>query len=101
METRFSVSGNFQQENWNKLNELLEFFRGESIGNVSINDVLKICVDHTYKTLHVYEEMVEERVRLKSKNCELKNRIRELEGKEKDKIKEIKTAIVGLANCIE
>ncbi|TVX77820.1 hypothetical protein FQP34_22060 [Peribacillus simplex] len=97
----YHVSGYFQQEIWNKLTELLEFFRRESIGKVSISDAIKICVDHTYKTLHVYEEMVEERVLLKSEISELKNRVRELEGKEKDKIKEIKTAIVGLANCIE
>lgn len=45
--------------------------------------------------------MVDEDVRLKNENCELKKRVRELEEKEKEKIKDIKTAIVELTHCIE
>jgi hypothetical protein len=104
MKTSYPVSGRFRQEEWNRLTELLEFFRGESIGNVSNNDVLKICVNHTYETFetfHVFKEMVEEVGHLKSKNCELEKRVRELEGKEIEKIKKIKTVIVGLTNCID
>jgi len=94
MEKRYSVSGNFQEETWNKLSELLEFFKRESIGKVSTNDALKICVNHTYKTIHVYEELVEEVGQLKSENCELKKRVRELE-------EEINTVIARLTNCLE
>jgi len=101
MEKRYTVGGQFPQEDWNRFFELREYFSGESIGNVSNNDVLKICVNHTYETFHDFGKMVEEVGDLKSENCELKNRVRELEGKEIEKIKEIKTAIVGLTNCIE
>lgn len=101
MKTSYPVSGRFRQEEWNRLTELLEFFNGESIGGVSTNDVLKISVNHTYETFHIFKDMVKEVGRLKSENCELKKRVRELERKEIEKIKEIKTAIVGLTNCIE
>ncbi|MRX52356.1 hypothetical protein GJU41_00100 [Bacillus idriensis] len=96
MEKRYPVSGRFGQEEWNRLSELLEFFNGESIGDVSINDGLKVCVNHTYETFHDFKEMVEEVGHLKSENCKLKNRVKELE----EKHKEIKTGIMELNRMI-
>lgn len=113
METRYPVSGRFRQEEWNRLSELLGFFNAESIGEVSINDGLKVCVNHTYETFHIFgkidighlknenDELKNENDEFKNENSELKKRVRELELKEKENTKVIQTAIVGLMNCLE
>src|SRR4051794_13213091 len=101
MEKRYQISGQFPQEDWDRLSELHEYFKENSKGpkgRVSINDVLKLSVNHTFETFHIYEEMVEEVGHLKDENCKLENRVKELEEKRIEKTKEIKTAIVGLTN---
>ncbi|WP_342537945.1 hypothetical protein MKY15_15650 [Sporosarcina sp. FSL K6-1540] len=98
----YSVGGNFDQENWDKFMELLEYFRENSFyGHVSNNEALKICVDHTYKTLRTFEEMIEENVHLKSEICELKKMVGELDRREEERIIETKAVIVGLTNIIK
>lgn len=95
MKKRYNISGQFLQD-WNMVSELLEYFKGKSIRKFSNNDLLKICVKHTYDTFFVYKEMVKEDVRLNSENCELKERVRELE----EENKKIKTGIVELNRII-
>ncbi|TWI56085.1 hypothetical protein [Halalkalibacter nanhaiisediminis] len=105
METH-KLSGYFPQEDRNRLSDLHEYFKEESIENVSINDALKVCVNHTYETFHVFGKidivhLKNENDELKNENSELKKRVRELELKEKENTKVIQTGIVGLMNCID
>jgi ArsR family metal-binding transcriptional regulator len=76
MDRQHKVSGNFTQEDWDRLSELLEYFKGESKGNVSKNDALKVCVNTTYETLHVFGKI--DIVHIKNEIDELKNENGEL-----------------------
>jgi hypothetical protein len=79
MDKRYNVGGIFPQEDWDRLSELLEYFKGESKGKVYQIDALKVCVKTTYETLQVFGKI--DIVHIKNEIDELKN--------ENDKLKRI------------
>lgn len=96
--TIHKISGQFNQENWDQIRDLKEYFEENSIGKVSINQALKICVNYTYHTLRDYEEPSEELEFLRKETSVLKKRVKELEEKEIENNKVIKNAIFQLSN---
>ncbi|MGB3259233.1 hypothetical protein [Paenisporosarcina sp.] len=95
--TIHKISGQFKQENWDQLTDLKEYFEENSIGKVSINQALKICVNYTYHTLRDYEELEF----LRKETSALKKKVEELEEKEIENNKVIKNAILVLSGSTE